>query len=462
MRKKIATFQKFSCTLTAAFLVLSMGLTSCKSASEQSNISASAPTSTSQAAATSSETFNSSVPSSAQAVASAESSNSPAESASIFSESRTSSNLSVTPPKSSNFASKPSSTPTAPPSSTVSNPTTVTKPKTVEQYVDQLSLEKQVAQLFFARCPASGAVAQIKQYAPGGYILFARDFENQTPASLKKLLQEYQNAASTPMLIGVDEEGGTVVRASKYKAFRSTPFLSPAEIYNKGGHSALTSDTKEKDQFLKALGIQVNLAPVCDVTTNPNDYIYKRTLGKSAQETAACIQTIVSQMKADGMGCVLKHFPGYGSNVDTHTGVAMDERSLESFRKNDFLPFIAGINAGAGGVLVNHNIVKSMDAKSPASLSAAVHSILRNELKFNGVIMTDDLSMSAITKYTNGKNAAVSAVLAGNDLLISSDFVNQYQAVLAAVKTGTITKAQIRASVIRIIRWKMALGLIKL
>lgn len=335
-------------------------------------------------------------------------------------------------------------------------------PKSAEQYVDNLPLEKQVAQMFFARCPSSGAVAEIKRYAPGGYILFARDFEKQTPSSIKKIIQEYQSAASVPMLIGVDEEGGTVVRISKFPVFRSTPFSSPAEIYASGGTAALMRDVKEKDQLLKSLGINVNLAPVCDVTTNPDDYIYRRTLGKEAKETAEGIKAIVDQMTADDMGTVLKHFPGYGSNVDTHTGIAIDDRSLDSFRQNDYLPFIAGIEAGAGGVLVNHNIINSMDVSRPATLSPAVHAILRNELNFQGVIMTDDLSMSAITKYTNGKNAAVSAVLAGNDLLISSDFANQYHAVLAAVQEGTIPRAQIRSSVIRIVQWKIGLGLITL
>ena len=335
------------------------------------------------------------------------------------------------------------------------------KPKTAEQYVDTLTLEQQVAQMFFARCPDSGAVEQIKQYAPGGYILFARDFEDQTPSSIRKTIQGYQNASTVSMLIGVDEEGGTVVRVSKYAAFRNTPFSAPGELYANGGLTALTNDAREKDQLLKSLGINVNLAPVCDITTNPNDYIYKRTMRKDAKETAECIRAIVSQMQKDTMGTVLKHFPGYGSNVDTHTGIAIDNRSLDSFRQNDFLPFISGINAGAKGVMVNHNIINSIDATCPATLSAPVHSVLRKELKFNGVIMTDDLSMSAITKYTNGKNAAVSAVLAGNDMLISSDFVNQYQAVVSAVKSGTIDKSQIRASVIRIIQWKAELGLIR-
>lgn len=332
----------------------------------------------------------------------------------------------------------------------------------LETYVDSMSLEQMVGQMFFARCPGGGAAAQISSYHPGGYILFARDFANQTPASVKSTIAGYQNASKTPMLIGVDEEGGTVVRVSKYPAFRPVPFWSPADIYNKYGTSGLVSDTAEKDALLKSLGINVNLGPVCDVSQNPSDYIYDRTLGKNGAETATAISAMVSQMKKDRMGAVLKHFPGYGSNVDTHTGIAVDTRSIDFFRQNDFLPFIAGIKAGAGGVMINHNIINCLDSGHPASLSPAVAKTLRNELGFNGVIMTDDLSMSAITKYTDGKNAAVAAVIAGSDMLISSDFVNQYNAVLSAVKNGTISKTRIKQSVMRIVQWKVNLGLISL
>ena len=186
-----------------------------------------------------------------------------------------------------------------------------------------------------------------------------------------------------------------------------------------------------------------------------------RSFGKDATQTSEYVRTVVGQMAADGMGMVLKHFPGYGNNIDTHTGIATDERPIETFRESDFLPFAAGIEAGAQSVLVSHNIVTCMDSELPASLSPAVHDILRDELGFEGVIMTDDLIMEAITDYTGGENAAVLAVQAGNDMLVSSDFVTQYNAVLAAVQDGTISEDRIRESAIRIIRWKMDLGLLE-
>ena len=329
-----------------------------------------------------------------------------------------------------------------------------------EHYVNNLPLESQVAQMFFARCPEADAAVLAGQYDIGGYILFGRDFEGQTKESVAAVIQSYQDAAATPMLIGVDEEGGTVVRISSNPNFRADRFWSPQALYNEGGFALITSDAKEKDELLASIGVNVNFAPVCDVSTDPADFINARAFGRDAAQTSEYVRTVVAQMLSDQIGMVLKHFPGYGNNLDTHTGIAIDERPIESFRESDFLPFRAGIDAGAQSVLVSHNIVTCMDAELLASLSPAVHQVLRDELGFDGVVMTDDLIMEAITDYTGGADAAVLAVQAGNDMLVSSDFVTQYNAVLAAVQDGTISADRIRESAIRVIQWKIDLGLL--
>ena len=357
-----------------------------------------------------------------------------------------------------------SAAPAEPTNSEAAAPETVApepvEPDPAELYVNNLPIEAQVAQMFFARCPEVDAAALAGQYDIGGYILFGRDFEGQTRESVTETIQSYQDAAATPMLIGVDEEGGTVVRISSNPNFRASKFRSPQSLYSEGGFGLITSDTKEKDALLASIGVNVNFAPVCDVSTNPNDFMNARAFGKDASQTSEFVRTVVGQMLADNTGMVLKHFPGYGNNIDTHTGIATDDRPIETFRESDFLPFQAGIAAGAQSVLVSHNIVTCMDSELPASLSPAVHDILRDELGFEGVIMTDDLIMEAITDYTGGENAAVLAVQAGNDMLVSSDFVTQYNAVLAAVQDGTISEDRIRESAIRVIRWKMELGLL--
>ena len=323
-----------------------------------------------------------------------------------------------------------------------------------------MTLEEKVGQMFFLRCPEADKVTAVTVWQPGGYILFGKDLEDLTFAQAVEQNASFQNASNIPMLIGVDEEGGQVVRVSKFTQFRSERFLSPQALFAAGGWEMVRSESAEKAELLLQLGINVNLAPVCDVSTDPLDFIYDRSFGMSAAETSIFVATVVDETGKHHVGSVLKHFPGYGDNEDTHTGIALDNRSYDTFTASDFLPFIAGIEAGAGSVMVSHNIVACMDENFPASLSPAVHQILRDELNFAGVIMTDDLCMGAILDYTGDTEAAVMAVLAGNDMIISTDFEVQIPAVIQAVQNGEIPESIIDASVIRILMWKLSLDII--
>ncbi len=340
-------------------------------------------------------------------------------------------------------------------------PTETTDEVRAKAILQNMTRQEKIGQLFFVRLRKDQAFEDIKNYHLGGLILVGNDFVNENKTSIKNLITSYQTAASIPMLIGVDEEGGTVNRLSMYLAFRGVPFHSPMDLYNEGGFALIRSDTLEKAELLLSLGINVNLAPVCDVSTDPNDFIYARSFGKDAAATSAYVKAVVEVMAENKLGCALKHFPGYGNNSDTHTGAALDERAYQTFITSDFLPFEAGIKAGAGSIMVSHNIITSVDQEHPASLSAAIHEILRKDLGFTGVVMTDDLSMDAIKGYTGVSEAAVLAIQAGNDLLIATNFEQQIPAVLAAVEQGTISESRIDESVIRILEWKLALGVIK-
>lgn len=333
----------------------------------------------------------------------------------------------------------------------------------IEKKLSTMSTEEKVGQLFFVRHHEETA-ADAAAYHLGGVLLFGRDFKGKTYEEVCAMTQTLQASARIPLLIGADEEGGTVVRASSNSNLRSSKFAAPQMVYQKGGLDALAADARDKSDFLLALGVNVNLAPVCDLSANTGDYIYARTLGLSPEKTAEGISSIVTAMKAQHIGSVLKHFPGYGGNADTHTGTALDTRPYETFLNGDFLPFRAGIDAGADSVLVSHNIVQCMDETLPASLSAPVHEILRKELHFEGVIMTDDLAMDALAAYCTDEMQgalAVLAIQAGNDMIITTDYKNQISAVIAAVKSGTISQAQLDASVARILKWKIDLGLIE-
>ena len=273
-------------------------------------------------------------------------------------------------------------------------------------------------------------------------------------------LESYQAAADIPLFIGSDEEGGTVTRASRDPKLFAQPLPSPQELYAARGMDGLAAETLDYNERLLALGINVNLAPVCDVSTDAGDFIYARSFGRDAAATSEFVTAAVGAIRDAGVAAVLKHFPGYGNNADTHTGVAIDKRPYETFEQSDFLPFRAGMEAGAPFVLVSHNVVECMDAALPASLSPAVHEVLRETLGFDGIVITDDLAMDAVKQYANGE-AAVLAVLAGNDMLITSDYQNDIPAVLAAVADGRIAESDIDAHVLRILRYKQAQGWIE-
>lgn len=327
-----------------------------------------------------------------------------------------------------------------------------------EWLLQGMTTEEKVGQLFLARCPSYEDLEDVTVYHLGGYVLFGRDFEDRTADEVRNTIASYQEAAKIPMLIAVDEEGGIVCRVSTY--FRETRFPSPRTLYESGGIKQILATEDEKIQLLQSFGINVNLAPVCDVTTDPDAFMYSRSLGQSPEETGRVIASMVNLMNRSQMGCVLKHFPGYGNNTDTHVGIAVDGRSLEELETADLIPFERGINAGAGAIMVSHTFINCLDTELPASLSPKVIRYLRNEMGFVGVIVTDDLVMEAITDLYGAEESAVLAVLAGSDLLCSSEYWIQYPAVLDAVNSGRISMEMLDAAVLRVLNWKYSLGLL--
>ena len=330
-----------------------------------------------------------------------------------------------------------------------------------EEILSKMTLEEKVGQMFLVRFPSSGVISEIEDYSPAGYILFGKDFEDETKNSIKQKLQNCQNASKIPLALGVDEEGGTVVRVSMYKSFRESPFKSPREVYASGGMNSIISDSHEKNALLKSIGINMNLTPVVDIPEDSNDFIYDRAFSTDVEKVKDFTNKIINTMKSDNITSVMKHFPGYGNNVDTHTGIAVDKRSYSNFENRDFIPFKEGIKEGAPAILVSHNIVECMDASMPASLSSNVHNVLREKLEFTGLIITDDLAMDAVKEYVENGNATTQAVLAGNDLIISSDFVNQKSEVMESIKKGDISEYIIDTAVRRVLAWKICYGIIE-
>lgn len=344
---------------------------------------------------------------------------------------------------------------------TEAQPTTDAAEYQIDSMLGKMSLEEKVGQMFYVCYPDESTSAAIAEHDLGGIVLFGAHLADKTADEVRQYISSFHNSSKNGLLIGVDEEGGTVVRVSDNPNLRSEPFPSPKQCYQDGGWQTVELTEAEKADLLLSLGINVNNAPVCDVTSNPESFIYDRSFSGTVAEVCDYVTRTVGICREKGLGTVLKHFPGYGDNTDTHEDMSYDEKSYEEFKQADFLPFKAGIDAGADSVMVAHNIVAGIDAEVPASLSPKVHQILREELGFDGVIMTDDLSMEAVKRYAGADESAVAAAKCGNDMLCCTDVSTQYPAVLSAVKNGEIPEKQIDESVKRILKWKQRLGILK-
>ena len=323
--------------------------------------------------------------------------------------------------------------------------------------VKGMTLDEKIAQVLLVRYPDSNGVNLLKKHQFGGYVFFAKDFNNKTKDEVKKMISDLQEVADIPILTAVDEEGGKIVRVSSNSNLADEPFKSPSTLYTEGGFNLIKTDTIKKSTLLKSLGINLNLAPVVDVVTDSSAYMYERSLQEDTELTGEYAKTVIEASRNTGVSYTLKHFPGYGNNTDTHTGTATDTRSYDEIFANDLPPFEAGIKAGAEAVLVSHNTVTGIDGDNPASLSPSIHNLLRNQLDFTGIIITDDLSMGATS---NISNVAVKAILAGNDLIISTNYETDIRDIKNAINNGTLAEVTIEKLATRVIAWKYYKGLL--
>lgn len=358
-------------------------------------------------------------------------------------------------PETTNLDPNPTTSSLNPTSPSKNHPTT-SSGDAVEQILEKLSLEEKIKQMLVVHFDES-MVEQADAGKYGGYLFFASFFKDRQPVDVSLIIEKISERSNTPypVLFAVDEEGGTVNRISQFTQYRTQKFQSPQKIVKESGVDGLILDTRDKSRFLKKLGINLNLAPVADVSTDSNSFIYSRTLGLSIDETSFAIGAMVRTMKEENMISSIKHFPGYGDNVDTHEEVAVDGSSLEALADR-LKPFQAGIDAGAPTLMVSHIIMKAFDEKLPASLSTKAHAYIRTQLGFSGVIITDDLQMKGLTKIT--ERPFVAAVLAGNDLLITNDPDTAVESIANAVKDGTIAERQINEAVRRVLKLKASLN----
>ncbi len=329
-----------------------------------------------------------------------------------------------------------------------------------QQLMGSMTLEEKVGQMFMVSCSPEERQSVIDRYAPGGITLLSDDFAGSSKNQVSAHIEAWQSAAKIPMLVGVNEEGGKVVPISSETRFRAMPFLSARELYTTGGLNLVETDTAERCRLLNELGINLNFAPVADVTNDPTAYMYDRAVGQPGAVTGRYVRTVVSVMNEAKVISVLKHFPGYGDlSGNTTEETVVDDRPAENFSEVDFLPFIDGIAAEVPVILVGHTVCVGFDDAHPASLSEDMHKVLRKELGFRGVIATDDLTAGAVTAHCGTEEAAVTAIRAGNDLLCTSDYT-QIDGVLEAVRSGELSEERINESVLRILKLKIRFNLI--
>lgn len=299
--------------------------------------------------------------------------------------------------------------------------------------------------------------AALREYPVGGVLLSA---QNMTSGEqLAALTAALSNGGKTAPLISVDEEGGRVARLMNTVG---TTKLGSMYSYRAQGTQGAHDNAQTIARDIAAYGFNTDFAPVADVWTNKrSNAIGDRAYSDDYDEAAELVAAAVKGFHDGGVICCLKHFPGHGSTAtDSHNGAATVDKTLPQLRQEDLKPFVSGIAAGADMVMVGHLTVPTMD-DAPASVShKIVTNLLRYDLGFRGVIVTDGLQMQALAQYTDGEKAVL-ALAAGNDMLLEiSDVPGAVAAIEKALADGTLSRAALDESVLRILQLKLAHGIV--
>ncbi|MBQ8180614.1 MAG: glycoside hydrolase family 3 [Ruminococcus sp.] len=354
--------------------------------------------------------------------------------------------------------------------STTTAAATTTKPPQLV-LLEGMTLEEKVCQMFvvspeqltgssdYSTDADKELKNSLKKYPVGGLIFSKGNIEskNQITAMLRNLQTAAQENSGAGIFTVIQEEGGTFAPVSDKLGIYNPG--SMAQIGEKNDKDAAYNAGKDLGSDLNNLGFNINLAPVADLGTNSKNGLGSRVFSSNANIAADMVSKLVEGLSEAGVGSVLCHFPGVGA-YDGKS--ALIKRSLSQLRKEEFLPFKSGIEAGADFVLVSHHIVSGIGDNLPCSLSyTAVTGILRNELEFDGIIITESHKASAITKKYSAGEAAVMAINAGADIVLHpADLEEAVEAVCAAVESGEIMEKRIDESVARILAEKAEMGLI--
>ena len=351
--------------------------------------------------------------------------------------------------------STPSATPEPTPEPTVNRAEELLAGMTLTEKICQLMIVRPEALTGTSPVTESGEDmrAAMEQYPVGGFIYTLDNLvtREQTAA----MIDNAQGYAEIPLFIGADEEGGNVGRLM-YKL--GTTWIDPMYTYKDQGAQVAHDNAYTIGSDMSACHFNTDFAPVADVWTNPNNTVIgDRAYSDDFDQAAELVAAAVQGFHDAGVICSLKHFPGHGdTDTDTHTAAALGDQTVEELMAGELKPFISGMEAGADMVMVGHITMSAIDPDVPASLSHdVVTGLLRGQLGWDGVVITDGLEMGALGRWSCGE-ICVMALEAGVDILLGpSDVAAAVQAVTEAVGSGRISQARLDESVLRVLTLKL-------
>lgn len=341
------------------------------------------------------------------------------------------------------------------------------------EILESMTLEEKVCQLFMITPEALtgvGTVVQagtstknaIDQYPVGGLIYFSQNLQDpgQTRTMLANTQQYAKERTGFPIFLSVDEEGGQVARVGSNPAFGVEKIGNMSDVGSRGDTQEAYEVGSTIGAYLSDLGFNMDAAPDTDVLTNPDNQVVKyRSFSSDPQLVTEMAASELRGLNEQGIIGMYKHFPGHGGTTDdSHEGYAYVDDTLEELKSGAFVPFQDGIDNGIQVIMVSHISCPNVTGdNTPATLSKMmITDILRNDMGFDGMVITDAMNMGAITAQYSSSEAAVAALNAGVDmLLMPEDFQSAYQGVLGAVKDGTVSEERIDESVRRILELKL-------
>ena len=340
----------------------------------------------------------------------------------------------------------------------------------LQEILENMTLHEKICQLFIVypeaitgvspMVTADSAVGQaLADWPVGGFLFDKKNMVDRRQVT--DMLTMVQTMSKIPLILTCDEEGG---RVNRLMSTVGTTWVGPMLDYKDSGTETAFENAKTIAADLLSCGFNTDLAPMADVWSNPdNTVIGDRAYSDDFAQAAELVAAAVEGFHTSGAACTLKHFPGHGNtSADSHYGAVYVERTLEELRENELLPFQSGIDAGADAVMIGHLIVSDIDSEPAPFSYRIVTGLLREEMGFTGVVMTDGLQMQAMTDHYSSAEIARKAVKAGVDLLLCPlDLEEAVTALEDAVETGEITQARIDESVLRILELKLRQGILK-